>query len=88
MKKPAQLAKSKTQEKSMEQPTKVTIRKLPTGVRCLDDILGGGIPEFSFNIIAGLHVTHTISVKVSGNAILQGLLSIPVYCETPRQATQ
>ena len=34
-------------------PAKVTIRKLPTGVRGLDDILGGGIPEFSFNIIAG-----------------------------------
>jgi circadian clock protein KaiC len=32
---------------------KVTIHKLPTGVRGLDDILGGGIPEFSFNIIAG-----------------------------------
>jgi circadian clock protein KaiC len=32
---------------------KVAIRKLPTGVRGLDDILGGGIPEFSFNIIAG-----------------------------------
>jgi circadian clock protein KaiC len=31
----------------------VAIRKLPTGVRGLDDILGGGIPEFSFNIIAG-----------------------------------
>jgi predicted ATP-dependent serine protease len=26
---------------------------LPTGVRGLDDILGGGIPEFSFNVIAG-----------------------------------
>ncbi|HEY5069129.1 MAG TPA: ATPase domain-containing protein, partial [Candidatus Acidoferrum sp.] len=37
----------------MRQPAKVTIRKLPTGVRGLDDILGGGIPEFSFNIIAG-----------------------------------
>ena len=35
-------------------PAKVTIRKLPTGVRGLDDILGGGIPEFSFNIIAGM----------------------------------
>jgi circadian clock protein KaiC len=35
------------------QPAKVTIRKLPTGVRGLDVILGGGIPEFSFNIIAG-----------------------------------
>jgi circadian clock protein KaiC len=32
---------------------KFTIRKIPTGVRGLDDILGGGIPEFSFNIIAG-----------------------------------
>lgn len=33
---------------------KVRIRMLPTGVRGLDDILGGGLPEFSFNIIAGL----------------------------------
>jgi circadian clock protein KaiC len=32
---------------------KVTIRKLPTGVRGLDEILGGGLPEYSFNIIAG-----------------------------------
>src|ERR1700694_3328178 len=32
---------------------KVIIRKLPTGIRGLDEILGGGIPEFSFNIIAG-----------------------------------
>src|ERR1039457_4698610 len=32
---------------------KVTIRQLPSGVRGLDEILGGGIPEFSFNIIAG-----------------------------------
>ena len=31
----------------------VTIRKLPTGVPGLDEILGGGLPEFSFNIIAG-----------------------------------
>lgn len=33
--------------------TKVAIRQLPTGVRGLDEILGGGLPEFSFNIIAG-----------------------------------
>ncbi len=33
---------------------RVVIRKLPTGVRGLDDILGGGIPEFSFNVIAGM----------------------------------
>ena len=39
-------------KKLVKQPAKVTIRKLPTGVRGLDDILGGGIPEFSFNIIA------------------------------------
>ena len=32
---------------------KVVIRQLPTGVRGLDDILGGGLPEYSFNIIAG-----------------------------------
>jgi circadian clock protein KaiC len=33
-------------------PAKVRIHKLPTGVRGLDEILGGGIPEFSFNVIA------------------------------------
>jgi circadian clock protein KaiC len=32
---------------------KVKINKLPTGVPGLDEILGGGLPEFSFNIIAG-----------------------------------
>ncbi len=32
---------------------KVTIRQLATGVPGLDDILGGGLPEFSFNIIVG-----------------------------------
>jgi circadian clock protein KaiC len=34
-------------------PAKATIRRLPTGVRGLDEILGGGIPEFSFNLIGG-----------------------------------
>ena len=34
-------------------PEKVKIRQLPTGVRGLDEILGGGLPELSFNIIAG-----------------------------------
>ena len=34
-------------------PDKVKIRQLPTGVRGLDEILGGGLPEFSFNILAG-----------------------------------
>jgi len=32
---------------------KVKINQLPTGVPGLDEILGGGLPEFSFNIIAG-----------------------------------
>ncbi len=39
--------------KKMSQPEKVKIRQVPTGVRGLDEILGGGLPEFSFNIIAG-----------------------------------
>src|ERR1700690_202599 len=39
--------------KSLSTASKVKINKLPTGVPGLDDILGGGIPEFSFNIIAG-----------------------------------
>ncbi|MFZ1686410.1 MAG: ATPase domain-containing protein [Flavobacteriales bacterium] len=37
----------------MSTRTKVVINKLPTGVPGLDQILGGGLPEFSFNIIAG-----------------------------------
>lgn len=32
---------------------KVSIRQLATGVPGLDEILGGGLPEFSFNLIAG-----------------------------------
>ncbi len=39
--------------KKLNQPEKVKIRQLSTGVRGLDEILGGGLPEFSFNIIAG-----------------------------------
>ncbi|MBP3959859.1 AAA family ATPase [Gemmata sp. G18] len=37
----------------MSAEDRVTIRKLPTGVPGLDEILGGGLPEYSFNIIAG-----------------------------------
>ncbi|WP_413436480.1 RAD55 family ATPase [Sulfuriferula sp. GW1] len=33
--------------------SKVSIRRLPTGVPGLDNLLGGGLPEFSFNLIAG-----------------------------------
>src|SRR5688572_24130665 len=40
-------------KKVVSKSAKVTIHNLPTGVRGLDDILGGGIPEFSFNIIGG-----------------------------------
>jgi circadian clock protein KaiC len=32
---------------------RVAIRRLPTGVPGLDQVLGGGLPEFSFNLIAG-----------------------------------
>ena len=32
---------------------KVAIHRLPTGVPGLDNLLGGGLPEFSFNLIAG-----------------------------------
>jgi circadian clock protein KaiC len=34
-------------------PDKVRIRKVRSGVAGLDEILGGGFPEFSFNIVAG-----------------------------------
>jgi circadian clock protein KaiC len=37
----------------MSMQDRVKIRQLPTGVPGLDEILGGGLPEFSFNIIAG-----------------------------------
>ena len=33
--------------------TKVKIKRLLTGVPGLDELLGGGLPEFSFNLIAG-----------------------------------
>src|SRR5687768_11894532 len=53
MKKQTATRARKPSSKSPIQPAKVKIRKLPTGVRGLDEIMGGGIPEFSFNIIAG-----------------------------------
>lgn len=45
--------KKQTNATKRKESKKVAIRQMPTGVRGLDDILGGGIPEFSFNIIAG-----------------------------------
>ena len=53
MKKQIDADKRKPAKRAVSQPAKVAIHKLPTGVRGLDDIMGGGIPEFSFNIIAG-----------------------------------
>jgi len=37
----------------MSEPARVAITRLPTGVPGLDEILGGGLPEYSFNVIAG-----------------------------------
>lgn len=53
MKKRPRPSKSTPLNKAVSTPAKVTIRKLQTGVRGLDDILGGGLPEFSLNIIGG-----------------------------------
>jgi circadian clock protein KaiC len=53
MKKQNDAAEGKRQGKTAIKRSKVAIRKIPTGVRGLDEILGGGIPEFSFNVIAG-----------------------------------
>jgi circadian clock protein KaiC len=44
---------SRKSPSKVSQPAKATLRQLPTGVRGLDEILGGGLPEYSFNIIAG-----------------------------------
>src|ERR1017187_1905825 len=53
MKRQNNVAKLTQPKKVMSRPDKVTIRQLPTGVRGLDEILGGGLPEYSFNIFAG-----------------------------------
>jgi circadian clock protein KaiC len=53
MKKQNDPARRKLPKKAVSESGKVKIRQIPSGVRGLDDILGGGIPEFSFNIIAG-----------------------------------
>src|SRR5688572_20971722 len=53
MKKQNEAAPRNSPKNAVSEETRVTIQKLPTGVRGLDDIVGGGIPEFSFNIIAG-----------------------------------
>src|ERR1039457_5210779 len=37
----------------MDEQSRIKINQLASGVPGLDEILGGGLPEFSFNIIAG-----------------------------------
>ncbi|HEX6251741.1 MAG TPA: ATPase domain-containing protein [Gemmatimonadaceae bacterium] len=37
----------------MKQEARAVIRSLPSGVPGLDAVLGGGLPEYSFNLIAG-----------------------------------
>ena len=53
MKKPSKMAKATLPDKTGGRSARVRIHTLPTGVRGLDDILGGGVPEFSFNLIGG-----------------------------------
>ncbi len=53
MKNPNSNAKAAGSNQALGKPPAVPIHQLPTGVRGLDEILGGGIPEFSFNVIAG-----------------------------------
>src|ERR1700677_1605941 len=50
---PSTVAFPRRREESLSAADKVKINKLPTGVPGFDEILGGGLPEFSFNIIAG-----------------------------------
>ena len=53
---------------------KSSIKRLPTGVPGLDEILGGGLPEFSFNLIAGAPgsgkttLAHQIMFSLAGSA--------------------
>ena len=54
MKKRNDAGKRESPKQTVRQPAKVAIQTIPTGVRGLDDILAGGIPEFSFNVIAGM----------------------------------
>ncbi len=47
-------AKRRFANKNEISRARVSLRKLPTGVRGLDDILCGGISEYSFNVVAGM----------------------------------
>jgi len=41
------------ESESMSATSRVAITRLPTGVPGLDEVLGGGLPEYSFTVIAG-----------------------------------
>ena len=45
MKRQKKIAAGKSIKETAIKPDKVPIRKLPTGVRGLDEIMGGGLPE-------------------------------------------
>src|SRR2546421_2904781 len=53
MKRKSKAATNAVPRTLMSKSNKVALHRLPTGVRGLDEILGGGIPEFSFNMIGG-----------------------------------
>src|SRR2546421_2093084 len=53
MKRKSKAARNAGPRTLMSKSNKVALHRLPTGVRGLDEILGGGIPEFSFNMIGG-----------------------------------
>jgi len=42
-----------SESESMSKTPRVAITRLPTGVPGLDEVLGGGLPEYSFTVIAG-----------------------------------
>src|SRR4030088_1101853 len=42
-----------TVQRILESSDADSFNQFPTGVRGLDEVLGGGIPEYSFNLIAG-----------------------------------
>src|SRR5271154_5370554 len=53
MQKPHKMGKPATVKTAARNAAKVTIRRFSTGVPGFDEILGGGIPQFSFNVIGG-----------------------------------
>ena len=50
---PDDFAGDSSQETPPSMSGKVSIQRLPSGIPGLDAVLGGGVPEFSFNLIAG-----------------------------------